>query len=82
VFSIYLRLKLQLLPSQVRDSQRDWQPSAVIIDASPTEIAAVKTAFGLGMKLFLCCWHVQRAWQKQLVAKVIETVASFIFCCT
>ena len=55
---------------QVRKTKADWQPSAVLVDACDAEIAAVKQAFTLAVPVFLCHWHVQKAWKKQLYAKV------------
>lgn len=50
-----------------------WEPLAVLVDACDAEIAAVKCAFALAVLVFLCHWHVQRAWKKQLYAKVCLT---------
>ena len=55
---------------QVRKTKADWLPSAVLVDACDAEIAAVKQAFTLAVAVFLCHWHVQKAWKKQLYAKV------------
>ena len=51
----------------------EWKPLAVLVDACDAEIAAVNCAFALGVHVFLCHWHVQRAWKKQLYAKVFLT---------
>ena len=44
--------------------------SCFLVDASDAEIAAIVAAFGSAVKIFLCHWHVQRAWLANLCAKV------------
>lgn len=56
---------------QVRRKMPEWEPLAVLVDACDAEIAAVKCAFTMAVSVFLCHWHVQRAWKKQLYAKVL-----------
>lgn len=48
----------------------EWQPSAILTDACDAEIAAVGHAFNRNVLVFLCHWHVQRSWKKQLYLKV------------
>lgn len=48
----------------------EWAPSAIIMDDSKAEIAATKHAFGGSVRIFLCHWHVQKAWKQQLYLKV------------
>ena len=49
----------------------EWQPSAILTDACDAEITAVEHAFMRKVLVFLCHWHVQRSWKKQLYLKVI-----------
>ncbi|CAL8469419.1 g8960 [Coccomyxa elongata] len=46
-------------------------PSAVLVDACDAESAAVRHAFDFKVAVFLCHWHVQKAWKKQLWAKAL-----------
>lgn len=40
-------------------------------DACDAEITAVEHAFMREVLMFLCHWHAQRSWKKQLYLKVI-----------
>ncbi|KAJ8651299.1 hypothetical protein O0I10_013212, partial [Lichtheimia ornata] len=41
-----------------------------MIDNSDTEIKAIKASYGDDAKIFLCHWHILRAWRKNVVYKV------------
>lgn len=55
---------------QVRQEMPEWQPMAILVDASDAEISAIQHAFKGDAAVFLCHWHVQRSWKKQLYNKV------------
>lgn len=56
--------------AQVQEYMAEWEPLCFLVDASDAEIAAIVAAFGSAVKIFLCHWHVQRAWLANLCAKV------------
>ncbi|KAG2207412.1 hypothetical protein INT47_006887 [Mucor saturninus] len=35
----------------------------IMIDCSPTEISAIRETSGSDVQIFLCHWHIQRAWE-------------------
>jgi hypothetical protein len=45
-------------------------PPFFITDAADAELLTVELLFGWEIKAFICHWYAQRAWQKQLAAKV------------
>ena len=47
----------------------DWRPNAFITDCAQAEIGGLQSVWP-GVKVFLCLWHVRRAWLKQTVAKI------------
>ncbi|CAL8463843.1 g3377 [Coccomyxa elongata] len=55
---------LEAVTAKVRKVKPDWMPSAVLVDACDAEIAAVRHAFDFKVAVFLCHWHVQKAWKK------------------
>lgn len=55
---------------QIRENDPEWNPSAMIMDASDAEISATQLAFGFSMPIFICHWHWQRSVKKQLFLKV------------
>jgi hypothetical protein len=53
-----------------------FAPSSVMIDNSDTEIAAIREVYGEPpheVTVFLCHWHVLKAWRKNVWAKVSFT---------
>jgi hypothetical protein len=38
----------------------------IMIDCSPTEIAAIKETFDDTVDILLCHWHIRRAWENHL----------------
>ena len=54
----------------VRREQPDWEPSCIIVDACAAEIAAIQMEFPSAVCTFICHWHAQSAWKKQLYQKV------------
>lgn len=48
----------------------EFTPGAIMIDNSDTEIKAIKASYGDDAKIFLCHWHILRAWRKNVVYKV------------
>ena len=43
----------------------------IMIDCSPTEIAAIKATFGNGVDILLCHWHIRRAWEMRMKKEVM-----------
>jgi hypothetical protein len=56
--------------AKVQKKQPGWQPPFILCDALGAGIKAVQLVYGPQTKVFLCHWHVQRSWQKNLVHKV------------
>ena len=56
--------------AQVQEYMPEWEPSCFLVDAADAEIAAIGAVFGSAVKIFLCFWHVQRAWRANLCTKV------------
>ena len=42
----------------------------IMIDCSPTEIAAIKSTFGNGVDILLCHWHIRHAWEMRMKKEV------------
>lgn len=61
---------------QVQSRDLDWDPPFFLMDCAPAEASAVHMVFGPEKLVFFCHWHVQKAWQKQLAAKVKARVRS------
>lgn len=53
-----------------RSRPRSQTGSPHTLSAADAELLAVELVFGWEMRAFICHWHAQRAWQKQLAAKV------------
>ncbi|KAH9299293.1 hypothetical protein KI387_030975, partial [Taxus chinensis] len=51
----------------------EWKPNAFMVDDARAEIVAIREVFQC--EVYLCSWHVRRAWLKNLIAKVkdVET---------
>ena len=60
---------MKALANKLVTMQRDWMPNAFITDCAQAEIGALQCVWP-GVKVFLCLWHVRRAWLKQAVAKI------------
>ena len=60
---------MKALAKKLTSLQRDWAPNAFITDCAQAEIGGLQTVWP-GVKVFLCLWHVRRAWLKQAVAKI------------
>ena len=60
---------MKALAKKLASLQRDWAPNAFIIDCAQAEIGGLQSVWP-GVKVFLCLWHVRRAWLKQAVAKI------------
>ena len=44
----------------------------IMIECSPTEIAAINEVFGDNVSILLCHWHIKRAWETHLKKLVSE----------
>jgi hypothetical protein len=60
---------MNALANKLVSRQSDWAPNAFITDCAQAEIGGLQTVWP-GVKVFLCLWHVRRAWLKQAVAKM------------
>ena len=60
---------MRALAKKMSSVQRDWMPNAFITDCAHAEIGGLQCVWP-GVKLFLCLWHVRRAWLKHAVAKI------------
>ena len=60
---------MRALANKMSAVQEDWMPNAFITDCAQAEIGALQCVWP-GVKVFLCLWHVLRAWLKQAVAKI------------
>ncbi|KAK9903370.1 hypothetical protein WJX75_003957 [Coccomyxa subellipsoidea] len=60
---------LEAVRQRVRQEQPDWDPSCILVDACAAEIAAIQTTFPSSVWPFICHWHAQAAWKKQLFQK-------------
>ena len=60
---------MKALAQKLGSVQRDWMPNAFITDCAQAEIGGLHSVWP-GVKVFLCLWHVRRAWLKQAVAKI------------
>ena len=60
---------MRALAKKLTTVQRDWMPNAFITDCAQAEIGGLQSVWP-GVKVFLCLWHVRRAWLKQAVAKI------------
>ncbi|KAH9328046.1 hypothetical protein KI387_000154 [Taxus chinensis] len=51
----------------------EWKPNAFMVDDAHAKIVAIREVFQC--EVYLCSWHVRRAWLKNLIAKVkdVET---------
>ena len=65
--------------SQTVSKWPDWlkkevgfTPRTIMIDCSPVEINAIPVVFQESVRIFLCHWHIKRAWDK----KIKKTVKS------
>ena len=43
-----------------------FTPRTIMIDCSPIEINAIWTVFQESVRIFLCHWHIKRAWDKKI----------------
>lgn len=48
----------------------EFIPGSIMIDNSDTEIKAIRACYGDGFKIYLCHWHILRAWRKNVISKV------------
>ncbi len=62
---------MMALARKLASVQKDWRPNAFITDCAQAEIGGLQSVWP-GLKVFLCLWHVRRAWLKQAVAKIKE----------
>ena len=60
---------MKALANKLMSKQRDWMPNAFITDCAQAEIGGLQCVWP-GVKVFLCLWHVRRAWLKHGVAKI------------
>ena len=60
---------MRALATKLTQVQEDWMPNAFIADCAQAEIGGLQSVWP-GVKVFLCLWHVRRAWLKQAVAKI------------
>ena len=60
---------MKALAKKLASVQGDWMPNAFITDCAQAEIGSLQSVWP-GVKVFLCLWHVRRAWLKQAVAKI------------
>ena len=60
---------MKALANKMVSVQADWMPNAFITDCAQAEIGGLQCVWP-GVKVFLCLWHVRRAWLKQAVAKI------------
>ena len=60
---------MNALAKKLVSVQGDWRPNAFITDCAQAEIGGLQSVWP-GVKVFLCLWHVRRAWLKQGVAKI------------
>ena len=60
---------MKALNNKLKSLQRYWMPNAFITDCAQAEIGGLQCIWP-GVKVFLCLWHVRRAWLKQGVAKI------------
>jgi hypothetical protein len=60
---------MRALADKMAAVQDDWMPNAFITDCAQVEIGGLQCVWP-GVKVFLCLWHVRRAWLKQAVAKI------------
>ena len=60
---------MEALAKKLASLQRDWAPNAFITDCAQAEIGGLQSVWP-GVKVFLCLWHVRRAWLKQTIAKI------------
>ena len=60
---------MRALANKMVSVQKDWMPNAFITDCAQAEINGLQCVWP-GVKVFLCLWHVRRAWLKQAVAKI------------
>ena len=64
---------MRALAKKLSSVQKDWMPNAFITDCAHAEIGGLQCVWP-GVKVFLCLWHVRRAWLKQAVAKISDHV--------
>jgi len=58
---------LQALKARMdQDCQKVYCPAVVITDQGQTEINAIHRAFGFGVRIFYCSWHILQAWERKL----------------
>lgn len=60
---------MNALGTKLASVQPGWAPNAFITDCAQAEIGGLQSVWP-GVKVFLCLWHVRRAWLKQAVAKI------------
>ena len=60
---------MKALAAKLASMQPGWAPNAFITDCAQAEIGGLQSVWP-GVKVFLCLWHVRRAWLKQAVAKI------------
>ena len=60
---------MKALANKLVAVQRDWVPNAFVTDCAQAEIGSLQCVWH-GVKVFLCLWHVRRAWLKQAVSKI------------
>ena len=60
---------MKALAKNLCSVQGDWMPNAFITNCAHAEIGGLQSVWP-GVKVFICLWHVRRAWLKQAVAKI------------
>ena len=60
---------MRAIANKMAAVQKNWMPDAFITDCAQAEIGGLQSVWH-GVKVFLCLWHVHRAWLKQAVAKI------------
>ena len=68
---------MRVLATKLASVQEDWMPNAFIIDCAQAEIGGLQYVWP-GVKVFLCLWHVRRAWLKQAVAKIKDMLSELV----
>jgi hypothetical protein len=55
--------------AELRKHMQDWAPAAWLVDCASAAIAGIKQVFGSDSKIYLCMWHVKRAWHKNIISR-------------
>ncbi|KAG0618725.1 hypothetical protein M758_4G088100 [Ceratodon purpureus] len=62
---------MRALNERMVEEKPDWEPAAFIVDCAQGEINAINDVWP-ETKIFLCLWHVRRAWQKNSCYKIAD----------